>query len=150
MATEKIVDLRQEQNKEVVRRLIEEGFGQGNLAAVDELVAPDLMEHQAGMPQGREGLRKVIVGLRGILPDLHYTIEDITASGDRVWIRLRGYGTHRGEFMGLLPTGKAVVIDVIDICRLEDGKVVEHWGVPDRFSMLEQLGILQRLQRPTT
>ncbi len=77
------------------------------------------------------------------------TIEDITAEGDKVWARLTARGTHRGPFMGLPPTGRPIEIDVIDICRFEGGQLVEHWGVPDRFGMLEQLGLLPG-PRPTT
>jgi predicted ester cyclase len=125
-----------------LRLIIEEGFGKGDLAVLDEVVAPEFAEHQSGLPPTREGLKSVITGLRRIFPDLTFSIEDMTVDGDKVWGRMRARGTHRGEMMGLPPTGKTMEITVIDIIRVEDGKLVEHWGVPDRFSQLEQLGLL--------
>lgn len=131
-----------ERNAAIFRRIIEEGFNQGDLAVLDGLVAPDMKEHQSGLHAGLEGLKATIAGLRRDLPDLTLTIEDFVANGDKVWARLRGRGSHRAGFFGLPCTGKPIAIDVIDICRFEGGKMVEHWGVPDRFSMLEQLGLL--------
>ena len=133
-----------ERTKEAFRRIIEEGFSKGNLDALDAVVGSDFVEHQkvTGLPPGLEGLRAMIRGLRAVLPDLTLTIEDLTVDGDKVWARLTGRGTHRGPFFGLPGTGKTVTVDVIDICRFEGGKMVEHWGVPDRFSRPEQLGLL--------
>lgn len=131
-----------ERNMEVLRRVIEEGFGKGNLAALDEVVAPEFVEHQPGLPPTREGLKAAIAGLRRVFPDLTFTIEDMTADGDKVWGLFRARGTHRGEMMGLPPTGKSMEITVIDVIRVQNGQLVEHWGVPDRFSQLEQLGLL--------
>jgi steroid delta-isomerase-like uncharacterized protein len=134
-----------EQNEEIFRRLIVEGFNKGYLNKLDELFASDFKEHQNGVePSTLEGLKTMIRELRSVLPDLNVTIEDITADGDKVWARLVGRGTHRGNFMGVPPTGKAVTVDIIDVCRFEEGKIVEHWGVPDRLGMMEQLGTMQR------
>ena len=133
-----------ERNAVIFRRIIEEGFNQGNLAVLADLVAPDMREHQHGLQPGLEGLRATISGLRRDLPDLTLTIEDVVADGDKVWARMRGHGSHRDGFFGLPHTGKPITIDVIDICRFADGKMVEHWGIPDRFGMLEQLGLLPR------
>ena len=94
------------------------------------------------MPPTLEGLKAAIAGLRRAIPDLTLTIDETISSGDKVWARMTARGTNQGSFMGLAPTGKAVAITVIDICRLEDGKIVEHWGVPDRFALLHQLGLL--------
>ena len=129
-------------NMEVFRRVVEDGFGKGDLTALDEVVAPQFAEHQPGLPPTREGLKAMITELRRIFPDLTFTIEDMTTDGDKVWGRLRARGTHQGEMMGSPPTGKPMDITVIDIIRVVDGKLVEHWGVPDRFSQLEQLGLL--------
>lgn len=70
-------------------------------------------------------------------------VEDIVAADDKVWARLRGRGTHAGQVLGG-PTGKPFDITIIDIARFRDGKLVEHWGVPDRFAQMQQLGLLQR------
>lgn len=131
-----------ERNTEVLRRIIEEAFGKGHLAVLDEVVAPQYAEHQPGLPPNREGLKAVITELRRIFPDLTFTVEDMTTDGDKVWGRFRARGTQRGEMMGLPATGKSMDITVIDIIRVQDGRLVEHWGVPDRFSQLEQLGLL--------
>lgn len=133
-----------ERNKEAMRRIIVEGFGDGKLDVFDELFAPDFKEHQVitGLPPGVEGLKARVRGLRAVMPDLTYTIEDMAAVGDKVWSYFVARGTHKGEFFGVPGTGKVVTIDVMDLTRFEDGRVVDHWGVPDRFGMLEQLGLL--------
>jgi predicted ester cyclase len=140
----------QEQNMERFRRLILVGFGQGDLAVVDDLFSPDFIERQEGIrPPNADGVKGAIAYLRRALPDLNYTIEDIAASDDRVWGRMRVRGTHRGTFMAIPPTGAEIAITVIDICRFVDGKIVEHWGVPDRLSVLEQIGaVVQPSQAP--
>ena len=131
-----------EENVQVFRRMIEEGFGQGNLAALDGLFADGYQEHQFQLPEGLQGFKNSIQGLRAAFPDLKITVEDIVAVDDKVWARSTASGTHLGEWMGLPATGATFTIDVIDICRFESGKVVEHWGVPDRFAQLLQLGFL--------
>jgi predicted ester cyclase len=79
--------------------------------------------------------------LRAGIPDLHYTVEDATAAGDKVWLRVRARGTDSGTGQfGHPPTGKPISIDVIDVARFADGQMIEHWGVPDRMSVLQQLG----------
>jgi predicted ester cyclase len=150
MAPERSAATLAEQNQAAFRRIIEDGFSKGNLAALDAVVASDFVEHQqvSGLPPGLEGLKAMIRGLRAVLPDLTLTIEDLTVDGDKVWARLIGRGTHRGPFFGLPGTGKTVAVDVMDLARFENGKMVEHWGVPDRFSLLEQLDLLPKPQAP--
>ncbi len=138
------------ENEEVFRRVIEEGFNKGNLTALDELFASNFTEHQDGfVPPNVEGVKGAIVGLRTPFPDLELTIDEIVASGDKTWARITGRGTHQGPFMGRAPTGKSFAITVIDICRFENGKIVEHWGVADRLSLMGQLGLLPRLPQET-
>ena len=129
------------ENTERLERLLFEGFGQGNMSVLDEVVAEEFIEHQQGMPQGREGLKRVIRSLRQSFPDLSYTVVQMVADGDKVWGHFRSRGTNEGPFMGQPPTGKVMEIDVIDIARFEDGKMVEHWGVPDQLGVLRQLGL---------
>lgn len=132
-----------EQNKDVLRRVIEEGFNKGNYAALDALFASDYIEHQFGLRTTLQGFKEDIRALRTGFPDFHLTIEDITADTDTVWIRMTAYGTHLGPFMGP-PTGKSITVTVMDVCRFENGKIVEHWGVPDRFALIAQLGLLAK------
>lgn len=129
-------------NQEVFRIVIEEGFGKGNLEALDECFPATFEEHQYGLPSTLSGLKQVITSLRKGIPDLKHTIEETVVAGDKLWARLTGRGTHSGPFMGVPPTGKPFTITVIDICRFDGGKIVEHWGVPDRFALMHQLGLL--------
>lgn len=132
-----------QENENVFRRVIEEGFSKGNLAALDELFAPNHVEHQDGFrPPNIEGVKAAIAGLRTSFPDLKLTIDEIVVSDDKTWARLTARGTHLAPFMGRPPTGKSFAITVIDICRFENGKIVEHWGVADRLSQIAQLGLL--------
>jgi len=137
------------QNREVLRRVIEEGFNKGNFAALDSLIAPNYVEHQFGLKTTLQGFKDDIRFLRTAFPDLHLSIEDEVADGDKVWIRMTAQGTNLGPFMGP-PTLKPMTITVIDVCRFEDGKIVEHWGVPDRFAVMAQLGLLPQPNGQTT
>ncbi|HSD85280.1 MAG TPA: ester cyclase, partial [Anaerolineae bacterium] len=96
------------------------------------------------LPATLQGFKGSIRYLRDTFSPFSLTIEDMIADGDKVWVRMTGRGTHSKEFMGRPPTGKTFAITVIDICRFENGKIVEHWGVPDRFHQLAQLGFLPR------
>ena len=134
----------QERNKALLLRLIEEGFNKGNLAVVDEIVAKDSKEHQRGNSDGAQGTKEVIETLRAWFPDFRMQAEDVVASADKVWARFVASGTNLGPFMGNRPTGKKMRIDVIDIVRFENGRLVEHWGVPDQLGVMLQLGLLPR------
>jgi predicted ester cyclase len=131
-------------NEAIYRRLIEEAFNGGNLEVADELVAPGALEHQRGGPgDGPEGVKRTVTYLRTAFPDFTLTIDEVVAVGDKVWARQRGGGTNLGTFAGRPPTGKKAFIDVIDIARFQDGKLVEHWGVPDQLGMMQALGLIQ-------
>jgi steroid delta-isomerase-like uncharacterized protein len=129
----------------VLRRLINEGFSQGRLDVADDLIADDLVEHQnygPGHAPGAEGVKAVITSLRRAFSDFRLTVQEVATDGDVVWSRNVASGTNDGSFMGHPPTGRTVQIDVIDIVRVRDGRIVEHWGVPDRLGVLQQLGLL--------
>ncbi len=131
-------------NKAIVRRFVEEVQNQGQLAVVEELVAPSYVNHSApaGIPADREGIKRLTQLFRRAFPDGTMTIEDMLAEGDRVVTRKTFRGTHRGEFMGIPPTGKEVTIGLIDIVRLADGQVVESWNAADDLGLLQQLGVI--------
>ena len=132
-----------EQNKAMARQMIEEIFSRGDLSRVDEYLAPDFVEREElppGLPGGREGVIQLTAILRSAFPDFKATIDDLVAEGDRVVMRQTWRGTHKGEFMGVPPTGKSVSFGVIDILRIAGGKVVEHWGLMDSMSLMQQLG----------
>jgi len=130
----------QERNLAAFRTLIDQGFGGGDAGAVDAVCAEDFVEHQDGFTD-RESVKGGIGFLHALAPDFNIPIEDVVAAGDRVWARLRAQGTHTGAVLGG-PTGRTFGITVIDICRFRDGKIVEHWGVPDRLAQMQQLGVL--------
>lgn len=140
-------------NKAVVRRFFEEIFNQGNLAAVDELVAPDLVVHgpRFAAPAAGTGpldrVRQVVSLTRAIWPDLHLTIEDQIAEGDRVVSRWTRRGTQKGEMrntpLGTIPpTGKEVTIAGVTLFRIENGKIAEIWLSPDNLGTFQQLGVI--------
>jgi predicted ester cyclase len=132
----------------VLQRIFEEGFATGNDAIVDEVCSPDLVEHQFGTAgRGAEAIAHVKAAIRDVhaaMPDLRFTIEDSVETGNVIWVRVRGQGTATGPFFGP-PSGQMVDFTVIDICRIADGRIAEHWGVPDRFAVLAQTGVLARL-----
>ena len=134
--------------RHVLQRMFDEGFSTGDDSVVDELCAPDLVEHQFGLAgRGAEAIAHVKAAIRdvhGMAPDLRFTIEDTAQSGDTIWVRVRGRGTATGPFFGP-PSGRALDFTVIDVARVVDGRIVEHWGVPDRFAVLAQTGVLARL-----
>ena len=133
-----------EQNIATVRKLIDVGFSGGDLGVVAELVSPDCVEHQRGSQPGAAGVEDTIRTLHRWFSDFELVIEDLAAVGDMVWTRNRARGVNTGSVMGHPPTGKPMEIDVIDIARLEAGKIVEHWGVPDQLGLLIQLDLLPR------
>jgi predicted ester cyclase len=130
------------ENLAVFRRLIELGFNEGKLHELDAIVAAEFVEHQFLGESGPQGIKALIGQLRTAFPDLKMTIEDTATSGDKVWARLRCQGTHKGPLMGVPPTGRRIDTTALEVCRFAKGRVVEHWGVPDRFAAMTQLGIL--------
>jgi predicted ester cyclase len=110
----------------------------------DELVDPSLVEHQnygPGHAPGAEGVKAVIASLHRAYSDFHLEIEHLSVDGELVWLHMKGGGTNDGSFMGNPPTGRKMQIDVFDLLRVRDGRLVEHWGVPDRLGALFQLGL---------
>lgn len=130
-----------DQNQIVFQQVISEAFNRGNYAVLPACFEPDFKEHQFGLKATIEGFRSDIQYLRTAFPDFNLTIEDLVTDGDKVWARMTARGTNRGGFMGP-PNGKTFEITVFDCCKFQQGKIVEHWGSPDRFALLAQLGLL--------
>lgn len=130
-----------EDNKAIVRRL--NHIWEGDTAIIDELVAEDFTNHNPIVPDappGPEGFKQNVAAFRGAFPDIEFTIEDLIAEDDRVVLRAAGRGTHRGELMGIEPTGRSVTLAGIVIFRIEDGQIAERWAQFDTVGMLRQLG----------
>lgn len=134
-----------EQNKMLTRRAIDQVWNRGNYAVIDELVARDVVVHAptpGGEIHGPEGIRQFYTALRRAFPDLHFTVEDQIAEGDRVVTRWQGRGTHAGEFQGIPATGRPVRLAGMDVDRIADGKVVECWAHVDELGLMRQLGVV--------
>jgi steroid delta-isomerase-like uncharacterized protein len=134
-----------EANKAVARRYLDEVFNQANLDVIQEVIAPDYLEH-SGSPhlpsRGHESVRASVSVFRTAFPDLRIEIQDLLADGDRVVCRNVGTGTFLGEFFGIPPTGRAGAMTGIHIYRLENGRIAEHWANSDDFGLLQQLGVI--------
>jgi ketosteroid isomerase-like protein len=125
-------------NIELFRLVIERGFNRGDLSVADEVCAHRFSEHQYLLPadlSGPETLKIEIQAARKDVRDFSLTIEDMVASGDKVWARMVATGIDARS-------GTPITISVMDVCRFENGMMVEHWGIPDRFALLHQLGLL--------
>lgn len=133
-----------EENKAIVRRLMEEGFNANCPAVFDEMLADDFANHDPSQPTvaDREGLKQWWASTGAAFPDQRTIIEGLIGEGDQVVKQATWRGTQTGEFNGLPPTGRSVTISIISIYRLESGKVTEiSWGY-DSFAMLQQLGVI--------
>jgi steroid delta-isomerase-like uncharacterized protein len=135
-----------EEHKALVRRFVDEVQSAGNIDAIDELCSPEFVNHSApsGMPPNREGVKQVTAMFRQAFPDSYFTVEDMIAEGDKVATHKTFHGTHEGEFMGMPPTGRRVSMELIDIVRISEGRVVEHWSMGDNLGMMQQLGVIPR------
>ncbi len=131
-----------EEIKSLAHRYVEQVLNEGNLDALDDLASPNYKRYlsatAAPLTLGTQKQR--LAGLRAAFPDLHVTIEDSIAEDDRVVMRVTLRGTHRGAFQGIAPTGQPVTVSAFDVVRIENGKMIEHWGGPDMLNLLLQLG----------
>jgi predicted ester cyclase len=132
-----------EENKNLVRRIFEEGINQNKPNVFDELIAPTYVNYNFPSPAaGVEGFKMVIGLFRTAFPDIQITLEEELAEGDKV--STRGYftGTHTGDFQGIPATGKQVKVEYIDIWRVANGQLVENWVQMDQLGMMQQLGVI--------
>lgn len=134
-----------EENKALVRRFYAE-IDKGNLAAMDELVAEDYLDHSPppfpGLGSGREGLKQAFEIFWKATPG-HHEIEDQVAEGDKVVTRLTAYGKHEGELPpGIPPTGNDLRMTAVVIHRIANGQLAEKWSDKDELALLQQLGVI--------
>ena len=134
-----------EENKANVRRAFD-ALNQQNWAAFYELVAPDIVLHNASTTsQGLEAYQQFISMYYAAFPDLHFLLEDMIAEGDRVVFRYTAQGTHQGTLLGIAPTGKQVTVTGIGITRRANDQNVEEWLNVDALGLLQQLGVIPAL-----
>ena len=140
-----------EENKAVVRRMFE-AYNKHDLAALEDLCAPDYVWHgPAGFgDMDLAAMKQVMPTWFAALPDLHWTVEDLIAEGDKVVSRYTCRGTHQGEFMGIPPTGKTVTVTAIIISRVAGGKCVEDWEEADMLGLFQQLGAIPQMAQAGT
>ena len=131
-------------NVAMCKKFYDEVANKGNFDMIDKLVAEDFTEHEQfpGLTPGREGVKQFFTTMRSAFPDLTFDVEFMVSEGDLVTAYITMSGTQKGEFMGIPPSGKKFKTKTIDIIRIVDGKAVEHWGVTDMMTMMEQLGAI--------
>jgi C-1 hydroxylase len=134
-----------EENKAVIRRWFE-AENNKDLSQIEDIVAPDFVDHTHKLKSVEEYKQRIALFMKGF-PDFHETIEDMIAEGDKVWVRFKFSGTHTGEYLGLAPTGKRITVECVDIFRMVDGKAVEEWEVADGLDSLKQLGIIEYTEK---
>ncbi len=139
-----------EKNKAIIRRFVEEVQNLHNIGALEELFSPDFTDHSglSSLPPTLDGTKQFFTMLFTAFPDIQATIHDQVAEGDKVVTRKTFRGTHRGDFMGIPPTGKHIALDVIDIFRVVSGKIADHWAVADMLGLMQQLGVVSPPGQP--
>ena len=129
-------------NKELICRSVEEFYNTGDMGAIDRLFAPDYVHHQPPTIQDMQQFRQACTGIFAAFPDLKITIYDLFESGDVVTKRWTATGTHKGEFMGVPASGKAIDADGISIYRIVGDKIAECWEVMDALTLMQQIGAI--------
>jgi steroid delta-isomerase-like uncharacterized protein len=133
-----------EENKAIVRRLLEQVWNEHRVDLVEEFFAEDVVQHIVGMPpvSGLEGAKEMTAMGLNAFPDIQLTIDDEIAEGDTVVFRWSMSGTHQGELFGVPATGKQVTRSGVTIYRLANGRIVELWWYADNLSLMQQLGVV--------
>jgi predicted ester cyclase len=133
-----------ETTKDRLRQGWERTWNQGDLDAVQEYYAAGVVVHGAPseLPPGTEGVKFVISGLRAAFPDVQLTSDDLIVEGDKAVSRWSWTGTHKGEYLGIAPTGKRVTTSGISIMRLADDKIAEIWSTSDELGLMQQIGAM--------
>ena len=128
--------------KAVVRQNAEEVQGKGNFDLFEQLFADDFVDHttQPGTTRDKAGVRKLYTYMREAFPDFHAEIHWQLADGDRVTTYTTYYGTHKGSFLGVAPTHRKIHFESVDVMRVRNGKITDHWGVGNLLSLMQQIG----------
>jgi steroid delta-isomerase-like uncharacterized protein len=128
-------------NKSLVRRFYKEVYVDWNMALVDQVVSPQFTSHDwpARGPTGPRAFRDYYSAIRSAVPDARYEVDDLIAEDDKVVVRWRLLGTHKGDFRGIAPTGRPIVLKGIAIYRVENGRLMERWVISDLHGLLEEI-----------
>ena len=130
-----------ERNRRLVERFCTEVITGHRLDGLDRFLHEDYIQHNADCPQGRSGFVEFFTTIFRAVPDFRYELIRILADGDRVWVHARTLGTHTGgEWLGVAPRGRRLDFEVVDMFRLRDGRIAEHWDVADTHAFFSQLG----------
>lgn len=132
-------------NQRTILRYFDEVWNQGNLDVLDELLTPDYVNHSSSLPdapRGPAGVKPIVAAMRAAFPDLHYTIDQLVVGDDGVAARLTLTGTHLGDFFGIPATGRQFTTTQMNIERMRDGLISEHWRNTDELGLLRQLGVI--------
>jgi len=129
-----------EKNKKLVETLCTTVFQKHDFSRLNEIMRDDYIQHNEDVPQGRTGFKEFFEQMFKAMPDFTYTIKKIVAEGDTVMMYSTTTATHLGEWLGNPPTGNKLKFDVVDIFRIENGKIAEHWDVADTLKLFTQVG----------
>jgi steroid delta-isomerase-like uncharacterized protein len=133
-----------EQNKQAVLTLYETVFRKHDFSRLDDIMKEDYIQHNEDCPQGKDGFVEFFEDIFRGIPDFSYTMKRIVAEGDFVMMYSTTTGTHENEWLGCPPTGNKLNFDVVDIFRIEDGKIAEHWDVADTLKLFTQIGKIKQ------
>ena len=132
-------------NEWLIRQYFEEVWNKGNISMLDALIDPAYINHSSSIPDtpaGPAGLKPIVLAMRAAFPDLHYTIEDLVITANRIIARVIMSGTHTGDFFGIAATGRNVRVNQINIEYVTAGRIIEHWRLTDELLLIKQLGII--------
>jgi len=131
-------------NRDVVTRFLDDVFVRRDMTRLDEYMRDDYIQHNPDCPQGKDGFLEFFAVIFKALPDFHYVVRQVAADGDLVMAWCTTMGSHTGaDFLGQAASGNKVKFDVVDIFRMQDGKIAEHWDVADTFTFFSQLGVVE-------
>jgi predicted ester cyclase len=129
-----------EANKATITQLFER-LSEGDLQVIDERLSNDFVEHELvpGLTPDKAGVKQLFTMVHAAFANAQLDIQYLIAEGDKVFALVRLIGTHEGDFMGIAPTGRPISVDLCDFFRVENGMVLEHWGVMDSAGLMQQL-----------
>ena len=130
-------------NKQIIAKFGEEVFGKKDLSNLQAHMQEDYIQHNPLVPQGLAGFKTFFADWFKAVPDWNYSLTKIVSEGDTVWAYGTYSGTQKGDWLGIPATHKSYRIDAVDIFRIQDGKLAEHWDVMDTYGLFKQLGVIQ-------